>query len=172
MAEKKKGQIWWLAAGFVLLAAVILALAALNRPTDLPDSGSIALKAGEEEAAVYTMAQVAALPYVEVEKEIVSASYENEQGLFRGVPVRELWAAVGVEPADYRQMVVTAEDGFVSVYPVTELMESDSVLLIYAKDGQPLGSREEGGAGPFRILVVEDEFGNRCAKYVSELALK
>ena len=172
MADKKKRQTWWLAAGFALLAVIILILAGLNRRDDLPDSGSLALKAGDDEIAVYTMEEVQVLPYIEVEKEIVSSSYANDFGLFRGVPVRELWADAGAEPADYRQMVVTSEDGFVAVFPVAEVLDSDSVMLIYAKNGEPLGSMNDGGVGPFRILVVDDEFGNRCAKYVSELALK
>lgn len=69
-------------------------------------------------------------------------------------------------------MVVTSEDGYVAVFPVEELLEPEAILLIYARDGAGLGTMDDGGSGPFRILAVEDQYGTRCAKYVSELALK
>ena len=102
----------------ILLAAVILILAQLNQRDDLPASGQISLKAGDEEVALFTMEQIQALPWVEVEKEIVSSNYANDKGLFRGVTMAALWSAVGVELSQYQQMIVTSEDGYVAVFPV------------------------------------------------------
>lgn len=170
--SKSRKQLIIVLACLALLAAVILVLAQLNKRDDLPESGQISLKAGDEEAALFTMEQIQAMPFVEVEKEIVSSNYANEKGLYRGVTMAELWSAAGVELERYQQMVVTSEDGYVAVFPVEELLEPEAILLIYARDGAGLGTMDDGGSGPFRILAVEDQYGTRCAKYVSELALK
>ena len=172
MSKSNKKQLLIVLACLVVLAVAILILAQMNRRDDLPLSGQISLKIGEEEAALYTMEQIQAMPYIEVEKEIVSSSYANDEGLFRGVPAQALWAEAGVDLAQYKQMVVTSEDGYVAVFPVDELLDTDAVLLIYAKNGESLGTLADGGTGPFRILAVKDEFGTRCAKYVCELALQ
>ncbi|MBR2783665.1 MAG: molybdopterin-dependent oxidoreductase [Firmicutes bacterium] len=170
--SKSRKQLIIVLACLALLAAVILVLAQLNKRDDLPVSGQVSLKAGDEEAALFTMEQIQAMPYVEVEKEIVSSNYANEKGLYRGVTMAELWSAAGVELEQYQQMVVTSEDGYVAVFPLDELLDPEAILLIYARDGDSLGTMADGGTGPFRILAIKDQFGTRCAKYVSELALK
>lgn len=95
--SKSRKQLIIVLACLALLAVVILVLAQLNKRDDLPESGQISLKAGDEEAALFTMEQIQAMPFVEVEKEIVSSNYANEKGLYRGVTMAELWSAAGVE---------------------------------------------------------------------------
>ncbi len=170
--NKKKRNILIAALVLVVLAAAIAVLAVLNRPGELPESGSVAVRRGDEVLRTYTTAELKTLPAVEVEKELVSSSFANDAGLFRGVALRALLADAGVDVGALTQIVVRSEDGFVAAYPADEVAESDGIFLAYSKDGEPLGDRESGGSGPLRIVVTEDEFGNRCAKYVSEIEVK
>ena len=118
------------------------------------------------------MAEIKELPYVDIQKEIVSASFDNDEGVFRGVPLRALMEDAGIDISDAAQIVIRSEDGFVSVCPAEEVRESDSALLVYAKNGEGLGGQEDGGSGPFRVLMTDDEFGNRSAKYVCALEVR
>lgn len=156
----------------IILAAAIAVLAFLNRPADLPESGVLSVTAGDAEIKSYTMEEIQKLPYVEIQKEIISSSHENDEGLFRGVPLHTLLENAGADLAGAEQCVVQSEDGFVSAYSMEEVTESDNILLVYAKNGEALGSMDDGGTGPFRIVVTEDPFGNRCAKYVCRLEIK
>ena len=166
----KKRNILIAAAVLIVLAAAALILSALNRP-DAPDPGRVSVSRGETEK-VYTMAEIAALPYVEVEKEIVSSSFENDEGVFRGVPLRALLGDAGIDLSDAAQVIIRSEDGFVSVCPAEEVRESDSAILVYMKNGEGLGGQDDGGSGPFRVLMTDDEFGNRSAKYVCALEVR
>lgn len=170
--KKKKTNLLIAVLVLAMLAAAIAVLAILNRPGALPESGSVAIRRGDEVLRTYTTAELKTLPVVEVEKEIVSSSFANDEGVFRGVALRALLADAGVDVAALTQVVVRAEDGFVSAYPADEVAADDGIFLAYAKNGEPLGDRESGGSGPLRIVVTEDEFGNRCAKYVSEIEVK
>ena len=154
----------------VLLAAAIAVLTVINRPGELPESGSVVVKQNGEVLRTFDLADLQSMEYVEVQKEIVSSSYENDEGLFRGVTVSSLLEAAGVN-GGYQQAVVRSEDGFVAAFPADEIEDGD-IILVYSKNGESLGSLENGGSGPLRILAVEDDFGNRCAKYVSEIEVK
>jgi len=167
----KKGVIIVIAV-LVLLAAATLVLALLNKPADLPERGSVAIVSGGEKLAELTLAEIKALPYTEVQKEIVSSSFENDEGLFRGVALRALLESAGIELSAAKQVVVRSEDGFVGAYPADEVTEGDDIILAYSKNGEGLGSLADGGTGPLRIIVISDEFGTRCAKYVSEIEVK
>lgn len=155
----------------LILAAAIAVLAYLNRPAEIPDSGTVLVTCGEMTKS-FTMEEIKALPYIEVEKEVVSSSFANDEGLFRGPALRTILTSAGINPDDQRQCVVHSEDGFIAAYPMEEVMESDNIFLAYSKNEEGLGTKENGGTGPFRIIVTEDEFGNRCAKYVCELEIK
>ena len=155
----------------LVLAGAIAVLAAINRPKDLPERGSLAIVAGENRAEL-TLDEIKALPYIEAQKEIVSSSFANDEGLFRGVPLRALLESAGADISAAKQVVVRSEDGFVAAFPADEVAEEDDIILAYSKNGEGLGSLSDGGTGPLRIIVISDEFGNRCAKYVSEIEVK
>ena len=59
--SKSRKQLIIVLACLALLAAVILVLAQLNKRDDLPESGQISLKGGDEEAALFTMEQIQAI---------------------------------------------------------------------------------------------------------------
>lgn len=169
----KKKQ-WIPVAGVLLvLAAAIGVLARLNAPGPDADAGSIAVFRDGESVRTYTMEEIKALPSITVHKEIVSSSHDNDEGDFTGVPLRALLD--GADPALLEEGVsvaVKAADGYVSAYAAEEVAESDNILLAYAKDGTGLGTLEDGGTGPFRIVIQEDEFGNRSTKYVYQIEVR
>lgn len=160
---------------FAVLLALALAaavLAYMNRPAELPETGSVSVKSGGAVIAEYTLDDIAAMDSIEVHKKIVSSSFADDEGLFRGVPLRALLSVAGADVESSAQVVVRSEDGFVAAFPMDEVLESDNIFLAYSKNGESLGTLQSGGVGPFRIIVTEDSFGNRCAKYVSEIEVK
>jgi len=160
----------------IILAALALAialLAVLNRPAGQLDASRLEIYLDGQLAAAFTMEQVRELPAVELQKEIVSANYENQSGLFTGVALRTLLSAADPDWQSYGQMVATrATDGFVSAFSAEEVAADDNILVAYALDGQPLGSEEEGGAGPFRIVIRDDAFGNRSTRWLCRLEVQ
>lgn len=170
--SKKKKQIILSVIILAVLAAAITILAVLNRPQELPESGTVSVTSSGIELASFNMEQLQQLDSVQVQKEIVSSSFKNDEGLFCGVALRTLLAAADVDTSSASQVIVRSEDGFVAAFPIDDVMESDNIFLAYSKNGNSLGSLADGGSGPYRIIVTEDEFGNRCAKYVAEIEVK
>lgn len=157
----------------LVLIAAIAVLVVLNAPKGEIESGTVSVVSGGETVAQFSMEDLQAMDYVEVEKELVSASYDNDQGVFRGVPLRDVISACDDDLSqDMSQVVVRSEDAFVAAYSADDVMDGDNIFLAYSKNGEGLGNLENGGTGPFRIIVSDDEFGNRCAKYVYEIEIK
>ncbi|GMU93232.1 MAG: hypothetical protein AMXMBFR4_22900 [Candidatus Hydrogenedentota bacterium] len=93
-----------------------------------------------------------------------------------GVPVSSLLAHLGLKPDEEvcegvdakvkrpglrKALVVSARDGYQTVFSMAELFEtfgSGQVFLVWKKAGQPLDAQE----GPFRILATEDKKPSRC----------
>lgn len=157
----------------VVLVGAIAVLAILNAPKGEIESGTLTVVSGGETIGTFSMEELQDMEYVEVEKEIVSSSYQNDEGTFRGVPLRSIISACDENILENAtQVVIRSEDAYVTAYSAEDVAESDNIFLAYSKNGESLGNKENGGVGPFRIIVTEDEFGNRCAKYVCEIEVK
>lgn len=155
------------------LAVAIGLLAFLNAKDLPPVTGSLDIVYDGQVVRTYSGEEIQALPYIEVDKEVVSSDLSREKGLFRGVPLRTLIEDAGPELLDGATAVTTrAEDGYVSVFRIKSVAESDNILVVYSKDGALLGTRDEGGSGPFRVVIQEDPFGNRSAKYLYRIEVK
>jgi hypothetical protein len=46
------------------------------------------------------------------------------------------------------------------------------VYIVYAIDNKPLGKKEDGGAGPFELVIKNDPFSQRWCKFVSEVEIQ
>ena len=170
--QSNKRQSIIILCGFMFLLALVLLLAHLNRPAQMMQSGTLTISRAGELLGQYTVEELQSLPYVEVEKEIVSSSSTNELGLWRGVPLRDLLNKISPELLSEAQNIYAyAEDAYVSSYRASEVALNDNILVIYAKDGQNLAGHDAGGKGPLRILVTNDAFGNRCIMYLCEIKI-
>lgn len=119
------------------------------------------------------MEEIEALPATTSKKTIRSASHADETGEFTGTRLADVLREADPAWSDSASAVITrAADGFVSSLDADEVAEGDGVLLVYAKDGDPLGSAKDGGTGPFRIIILADPFGNRCTRWVNEIEIR
>ena len=154
------------------LVVVILVLALLNRPDADTDKELLSIVINGEVIAAFTMENLQAMPYVEVEKEIVSASNDNESGLWRGVPIVDLLLAADVDTSIYSMVASRATDNYVSAFGMDEILEGTNIFIAYMQDGEPLKTQENGGSGPLRIVIQGDPFGNRSTRWLYQLELQ
>ena len=170
---RKQTQVAIVAAVLVVLAGAVVALAQVNRSDAHVTIGTVAVTRNGSTLQTFDAEQVRKLRSVSEKKVILSSSHEDETAVFTGVPLRVLLAAVRPDLLDDAGMIVTrSTDGYVSSLAPEEVADGDAVLLVYAKDGESLGTFEDGGTGPFRIIILTDKFGNRCTKWVNEIEIR
>jgi hypothetical protein len=157
----------------VILVALVAVFTALNRPNEELAPATLTISQEDTILHTFTIEEIQAMPSISVEKYISSASKGDESGVFTGVPIADLINAV--DPAllqSEHNFIIRAEDGFAAALSAEEVNKLDDALIVYAKDGQSLGSSQDGGSGPLRLIIKSDPFGNRSAKYVNKIEVQ
>jgi len=91
---------------------------------------------------------------------------------FTGVPLKNIINEVGLNLENFSQVIIKSVDGYTVALTAEEVKMDDNVYLVYKNDGEFLKSKKEGGTGPYRIVIKEDQFGQRWSKFVTEVNLK
>ena len=159
----------------LVLAALAVAIAILtwaNAPHGSAD-GRIAIVLDGVTLRTWSMQEIAALPAVDVQKAISSASHADESGNFRCVDLRVLLDMTDKDLLDNDARVIArASDGYTAAFSADEIRTGGNILVAYAKDGTDLGTMDDGGTGPFRMIIRDDAFGTRGTKYLIEIEIE
>jgi len=97
-----------------------------------------------------------------------------EEHTFKGVLLKDVIAGAFSEDElkNASKVVVKAIDGYTTALSPEEVMEQDNVYLAFEKDGKPLGSKADGGSGPYQVIITKDQFSQRWCKFVTEVSLE
>lgn len=135
--------------------------------------GTLTISREDQVVKVFTVEEIMDMPSLDVEAEIISSGNKKETGTFTGVSMTYvLNLADEAILKECSRFTTKAEDGFAAVLTGKDFKEDDKVLIVYKKDGKPLGTKEEKGTGPLRVLISSDPYGNRSAKYLNEIEVK
>ncbi|KAF1083796.1 Oxidoreductase molybdopterin binding domain protein [Sporotomaculum syntrophicum] len=160
--------VYW-SIGLLLVLAVVLTY--LYTPNSR-ESANLTVSCKGEPVKTFTIEQIKEMPAVDRRVTIRSSSEGTQTHVFTGTPLREILTDLeNAVLTDTSKVTASGLDSYTVVFDSEEIMSRDHVLLVYAQDGKPLGSKSEGGTGPFRIIVIGDQFGLRAVKYVNELEI-
>jgi DMSO/TMAO reductase YedYZ molybdopterin-dependent catalytic subunit len=167
-------------------------------PTDTPipptsASGETVLElVGQTGSKSLTMAELETLPYVEGQAGIKSSTGQiTLPALYRGVPIAELAKLIGDFSPEFGVNVV-AKDGYAMTMSYEQITTGDfiqydpatgaekkekeplTMILAYARDGQPIPAAEEG---PLRLAIISEKNdqvtdGHWSVKWVNKIELK
>ncbi|MDR1291850.1 MAG: molybdopterin-dependent oxidoreductase [Clostridiales Family XIII bacterium] len=166
------------------LAALLAVFSALNRQDtglgseaarggDSVGAGTLTVIADGKAIKTYSIDDLKSFPPVTVQKDIASGKHDDESGLFTGAPLEDvLDAAAPGWRSVYKEFIFRAEDAFTSSVFASDIEKGDNVLIVYEQDGAPIPGGGEGGKGPLRVLIVDDEFGNRSAQMLVSVEMK
>lgn len=105
-------------------------------------------------------------------KELDTSDSDPVTHSYTGVPLKNVIKAVGIDLDGKGQVIVKAIDGYTVALTLQEVLENDNVYLVYKDDGEYLKGKSEGGTGPFKTVIREDQFGQRWCKFVTEVNVK
>lgn len=99
---------------------------------------------------------------ISFEKEIKSSSKDDETGTYKGVPLEVILGEIDSDWGNkYENFILTASDGFSTAVSKSDITQGENVVIVYEKDGEALKGADDEGPGPYRIIIVNDPFGNR-----------
>ena len=134
-------------------------------------NAEIIVKEGDKEILL-TFNEIRELGEEEFKANLKSSGNPAEEHSYTGVPLKNVIKKVNTDVEDKAQVIVRAVDGFTSAYNMSEVLEDNNMYLAYMMDDELLKGQEDGGDGPYQIIVRKDQFSQRWAKYVLEIELQ
>ncbi|WP_461204696.1 molybdopterin-dependent oxidoreductase [Clostridium sp. DL1XJH146] len=84
---------------------------------------------------------------------------------YTGVLLKTLFEEAGVSIEEKDAVVMTAADGYATSVEMKKVMEDDNVYVAYMREGESIGTKEDGGKGPYQIIISKDQFSQYWCKY-------
>jgi len=163
----------------IVMAALVVAvgvLAWLNHDNiaqkkTLQDSDTFLLSANGRQHTV-TLDDLLSLCPREVTVNAKSSTTDYTKKRFTGVSLTSLLDHLGVDYSEAESVHFTAIDGYTSAVSIKEALDRENCFIIFEEDGKPLGTKESGGSGPYRMILAKDEFSQRWCKFLLEITVE
>jgi len=145
-----------------VLVVAVAVFAFINRGNilsrmELQEDGAFLVTAHGETTNV-SMDTLAAIGHVDV-----TASPRGEDRHFTGVSLSAIFSYLGIDYSGADSVVFTSEDGFTSAIDADEI--TGNAFIVFEEDGEAI---ETG----FMVVMAEDPFPNRWARYLLEVTLQ
>jgi len=124
----------------------------------------VILKEGEEVGS-FTMGEIQELQEKTFTATLDTSDTDPEKYKYTGVLLKDIIHKAGVDLQDKKIIAVTGADSYTVGVSVDKVLEEDNVYMAYKRDGLPLGSRNDGGSGPYQLIIRKDQFSQNWCKY-------
>ncbi|GAA0177084.1 hypothetical protein SH2C18_03720 [Clostridium sediminicola] len=128
------------------------------------DSIFIVMNNGEE-IKKYNMEEVRGLGETKFKANLKKNGKDPIEYEYTGVLLKNLFQDAGVSLDGKEAVVMTAADGYATSVEIKKVLEDDNVYVAFMKEGEAIGTKEEGGKGPYQIIISKDQFSQYWCKY-------
>jgi hypothetical protein len=132
----------------------------------------IIIKEGEKELETIGLDDLLGLGPEEFRANLDTSDSGPQEHIYTGIQLNKVLESIGEDIGDYLNIIVKAIDGYTVAFNSGEVLEDGNIYIAYMIDGKPLAPKEEGGSGPYQIIVRKDQFSQRWCKYVTEIILR
>ena len=158
----------------LLLLAIVAAMWVLsgnNLGDGVARSKTITFMVDGEAIATIDRDDLATMEYRTFPAVIRSNGRKPQTTRYTGVPLADLCQRLELDLNGKSQVVVKAIDGYITILTIEELRQGRAYLA-FQMDGEDLKPINEGGNGPFQLVLPDDPFSQRWCKYVYQVELK
>ena len=110
---------------------------------------------------------------INLSPQMVMSSPRGEDRFFTGVPLAVLLRHLEMDYSQVSSIYFRSIDGFATAITIAEALNENNAFIVFEEDGVALGER---GAlwedAPFMLVMAEDRFANRWARYIFEVVLQ
>jgi hypothetical protein len=149
----------------VAAIAIFLNRDQVNRNKELTEEALFVVMENGEEIITFDLSDLQEIGQTDFVATVNSSSSDPQTYTYTGVLMKDIYHYAGIDLADREALVVTAADGYVVAVDMNKFLDDDNVYLAYRQDGEWLKSREEGGSGPYMMIIRKDPFSQFWCKY-------
>ncbi len=164
--------------GIIALLVVIIGVTAFMNKDHVAqmkdlnnDAIFIVIEEGQEKAS-YDMSQIQAMGETNFDANLKTSGKDPISYTYTGVLLKTILQEAGVDLSTLEAVIVTAADGYAVSVDMEKMMADDNVYLAYMRESELIGTREEGGKGPYQMIISKDPFSQFWCKYALSVEVK
>lgn len=101
-----------------------------------------------------------------------TSSTKASMHTYNGVQLKDLFLKLKITLNKSDIIILSGVDSFAVAYSGEEVLKDNNVYIAYMEDGKYLGTLDNGGTGPYEVIVKEDQFSNRRCKWLTKIEVK
>lgn len=126
----------------------------------------------DDKTITVTMDDMINLSPVEFEANYDTSNNSGEIVKFTGVEIKNIFKKYDIEINDDNVIEVKALDGYSSALTGSEVLTDDNTYICLLKEGESLGTKSDGGMGPYLMIIKSSNFSQRWCKFVQEINVR
>ncbi len=157
---------------FVVAALVVIIgiFAFLNKDSvaekkSLNNDAIFIIKENGEEVQSFDMEEIRSLGESNFKANLKTSGKDPIEYEYTGVLLKNVFEEAGVSLEGKDAVVMTAADGYATSVEMKKVLADDNVYVAYMREGESIGTKEEGGKGPYQIIISKDQFSQYWCKY-------
>lgn len=132
----------------------------------------IVIKEGEtekliEKEFIYSHPEAISFPAI-----VRSSGEKPVETEYKGIELTKLLSSLDVDFTSRDKVTFNAVDGYRIILSIEEIEDPSNVYLTFERDGDLLKSKNQGGNGPFQLVIRRDPFSQRWIKHVDQIILE
>ena len=125
-----------------------------------------------QEVRTYTMEEIKSLGETRFKADLKSSGKEAVEYEYTGVLLKKIVLDSGISLDNKSLAIVSAIDGYLVPLSMDKLLDDQNVYLAYERNGELMANREEGGDGPYQMIISKDSFSQYWCKYAYSIELQ
>ena len=154
---------------FFLLIVAAIPLYYYTRPDTTQPDVYLQVKGKVTNPVNLTLTQLQTYTPVTLQVTLSSSSHTEDNGNFNytGILLDDLLNQAQVQ-SDATSVFIQAADGYGMTLTIQEA-QNQNTIIAYRKEGSPLSLLKDGGEGPLRLIIGDDEFAQRWVRGVASI---
>lgn len=163
--------------GIIVLLVVIIGVTSFLSREDIAQKKQLnndaifSVVLSGEEVATYTMEEIQKIGEKTFDANLKTSGKDPIEYNYTGVLLKNILADAGIEEATIDKAIIYAIDGYAVSIAKEKLLEEDNIYLAYMRENELIGSREEGGKGPYQMIISKDQFSQYWCKYAFKIEI-
>ncbi len=160
---------------FLLIVIVIFTLLnqeGLDHRKVLSDEAKLEIHYNNEILYVYDFDEIIDFEAVKFMANLKEDGRDALEQNYTGVLLKHILEHIGFLVSDIDAVIVSAVDGYTVVIEQEKLAQDDNVYLAYKLGEEYLKPREQGGPGPYQVIISNDPFSQFWVKYAIKIEIK
>ncbi len=91
---------------------------------------------------------------------------------YTGVEFKTICDSIEIDLSQSADVQFSALDGYSSSVSIDDVLEDGNVYIVFEEEGQALGTKSDGGSGPYMMIINSSQFSQSWCKFLEEAIIR